>query len=85
MNRVSAYLDRVCGAEPAAEAARGAQVHRLDDPPTAPRSPAQTRGRDINVDGVGGKAIKLSKYRAFTRRRDRLWDGFKLFYEEDTG
>jgi hypothetical protein len=39
----------------------------------------------FNVDGFGTRAAKLSKYRLFTRRLPRFDDGFKLFYEEDTG
>jgi hypothetical protein len=38
----------------------------------------------VNVDGFGGRSVKVQKYRHFTRRRDRLYDGIKLFYEEDT-
>jgi hypothetical protein len=36
------------------------------------------------VDGFGGRSLKIRKYGHFTRRRDRLYDGIKLFYEEDT-
>ncbi|HSD80167.1 MAG TPA: hypothetical protein VLB47_05880 [Solirubrobacteraceae bacterium] len=41
----------------------------------------------FNVDGFGTRAAKVSKYRLFTRqnRRAGFHDGFKLFYEEDTG
>lgn len=37
----------------------------------------------VNVDGFGGRAIKIAKYRSFTARRPRFHDGLKLFYEED--
>jgi hypothetical protein len=38
----------------------------------------------INVDGFGGRAIKRAKYRQLTRGAQGFFDGFKLFYEEDT-
>jgi hypothetical protein len=38
----------------------------------------------LNVDGFGDRANKISKYREFTRGRRILYNGFKLFYEEDT-
>ncbi len=38
----------------------------------------------INVDGFGGRAIKIAKYRSFVRYRDGFHHGLKLFYEEDT-
>jgi hypothetical protein len=40
----------------------------------------------MNVDGFGGQAIKIAKYRAFARtaKAAGLRRGFKLFYEEDT-
>ena len=38
----------------------------------------------INVDGFGGRAIKVAKYKEFVKRTPRLHRGFKLFYEEDT-
>jgi len=37
-----------------------------------------------NADGFGPQAGKLSKYRRFTEERDGLYEGFKLFYKEDT-
>ena len=39
----------------------------------------------LNADGFGGQAIKKAKYRAFTRSpRDLFFEGFKLFYHEDS-
>jgi hypothetical protein len=40
----------------------------------------------INVDGFGGQAVKIAKYRSFARvaRAHGFRRGFKLFYEEDT-
>ena len=37
-----------------------------------------------NADGFGHQAGKLSKYRRFTDDQDGLYEGFKLFYKEDT-
>jgi len=39
----------------------------------------------INVDGFGGQAVKRAKYKEFARENPRFFNGFKLFYEEDSG
>jgi hypothetical protein len=39
----------------------------------------------LNVDGFGSRAAKVSKYRQLARRRQGIFNGFKLFYEEDSG
>jgi hypothetical protein len=39
----------------------------------------------INVDGFGGQAVKKAKYKEFARENTRFFNGFKLFYEEDSG
>jgi hypothetical protein len=39
----------------------------------------------MNVDGFGDRANKVSKYREFTSDGTDFHDGYKLFYEEDTG
>ena len=40
----------------------------------------------FNVDGFGGRAVKEAKYHAFSAQTQRgFHDGFKLFYEEDSG
>ena len=46
--------------------------------------PAKGVALTVNVDGFGGRRIKIDKYEHFAKRGDRLYDGFKLFYEEDT-
>jgi hypothetical protein len=38
----------------------------------------------VNVDGFGNPPNKISKYRLFARRRAAWYNGFKLFYHEDT-
>lgn len=37
----------------------------------------------INIDGFGGPAVKVAKYKALTAREPSFPRGFKLFYEED--
>jgi hypothetical protein len=38
----------------------------------------------LNVDGFGGREVKVAKYRSFAREAKDFHHGFKLFYEEDT-
>ncbi|MDX6548127.1 MAG: hypothetical protein QOG33_1677 [Gaiellales bacterium] len=38
----------------------------------------------INIDGFGDRANKISKYHLFARPTSRWFNGFKLFYHEDT-
>jgi hypothetical protein len=38
----------------------------------------------MNVDGFGTRANKVSKYRQFTHDGTRFYNGYKLFYHEDT-
>ena len=38
----------------------------------------------VNVDGFGDQPNKISKYREFTRDLPRRFNGFKLFYHEDS-
>lgn len=38
----------------------------------------------VNVDGFGGRAIKIAKYKEFAQRTPGLHNGFKLFFREDT-
>lgn len=37
----------------------------------------------VNVDGFGGRQVKIAKYKAFAQRAAGLHNGFKLFYRED--
>lgn len=39
----------------------------------------------VNVDGFGGRQVKVSKYRNFAARTPKVRRGFKLFYREDVG
>ena len=38
----------------------------------------------LNVDGFGARANKISKYKELSRNRKRAFNGFKLFYEQDS-
>jgi hypothetical protein len=38
----------------------------------------------VNIDGFGNPPNKISKYRLFVKRRPPWFNGFKLFYHEDT-
>lgn len=38
----------------------------------------------VNVDGFGGREIKIAKYKEFAQRMPGLHNGFKLFFREDT-
>ena len=38
----------------------------------------------VNVDGFGDQPNKISKYNEFSSDLQRRFNGFKLFYEEDT-
>jgi hypothetical protein len=38
----------------------------------------------VNIDGFGNPPNKISKYRLFARRHPPRYNGFKLFYHEDT-
>jgi hypothetical protein len=39
----------------------------------------------LNADGFGSRAVKVAKYKAFTKAAPAFHQGFKLFYEEDAG
>ncbi len=39
----------------------------------------------LNVDGFGSAAVKKAKYRAFAKLVPFAFNGFKLFYREDSG
>jgi hypothetical protein len=52
----------------------------VDDTKLQPREGLQIV---LNADGFGGRAVKKSKYHAFTRQAPGFEPGFKLFYRED--
>jgi hypothetical protein len=85
VNRVSAYLERIVRRRDLPQ--KLLVIHKFTDSMIRGQRRVRQRRRvavTINVDGFGGQRIKVQKYRHFTRRRDRLYDGFKLFYREDT-
>jgi hypothetical protein len=85
VNRVSAYLDGIVRRYRLPQ--KLLVVHKFTNSMIRRQRFVRQRRRvavTINVDGFGGRAIKIRKYRFFTRRPDGLWNGFKLFYEEDT-
>ena len=61
-------------------------VHRFTDEMIVNESelkPRENVAVTINVDGFGGREIKISKYKAFAQTAPGLFNGFKLFYRED--
>jgi hypothetical protein len=61
-------------------------IHQFTDDMVEHRELKLRKGLDmvLNVDGFGGREIKVAKYRDFTREAKEFHHGFKLFYEEDT-
>ena len=85
VNRVGAFLDRIVHRGDLPQ--KLLLVHKFTDSMVRRQPRLRQRRRvalTFSVDGVGGSQIKIDKYRHFTRRRDGIWDAFKLFYEEDT-
>jgi hypothetical protein len=61
-------------------------IHQFTDDMVEHRELKRHEGLDmvLNVDGFGGREVKVAKYRDFTREAKDFHHGFKLFYEEDT-
>jgi hypothetical protein len=84
VNAVSFWLDRLTAQHDLPQ--KLLLIHRFTDGMIRDEANLKTRSHlamAINVDGFGGRAIKRAKYRQLARR-DRFFDGFKLFYHEDT-
>jgi hypothetical protein len=83
VNAISFWLDRLVRERGLPQ--KLLLVHRFTDDMI--RGPLKTR-RDVavtvNVDGFGARAIKKAKYEDFASGADRIHDGFKLFFKEDT-
>lgn len=63
-------------------------IHRFTENMIADQNQLKARpglAITINVDGFGGQAVKRAKYHEFARQDSRFSNGFKLFYEEDSG
>jgi hypothetical protein len=62
-------------------------VHQFTDDMVdeAQLKPRRNLALVLNADGFGSRAVKVQKYRRFTRQSPGFGSGFKLFYEEDAG
>jgi hypothetical protein len=85
VNAAAAYLSRIVQEDGLPE--KLLLVHRFTDGMIArderlrPYPGVQTV---VNVDGFGGREVKIAKYEAFVRRTRAVRRGFKLFYHEDS-
>ena len=84
INAVSAYLDRIVRRRGLPQ--KLLVAHQFT--PGMIRRRARVRQRPgvavtISIDGVGPRRLKEGTYRRLARAGDGLYDGFKLFYEED--
>jgi hypothetical protein len=84
INAVSAYLDRIVRDEGLPQ--KLLVVHQFTANMIRRRS--RVRQRDgvavtVSIDGVGARKLKEATYRRLARSGDDLFDGFKVFYEED--
>ena len=84
INAVSAYMDRIVQREGLPQ--KLLVAHQFT--PNMIRRRERVRQRDgvavtISIDGVGSRRLKEGTYRRLARANDGLYDGFKLFYEED--
>jgi hypothetical protein len=61
-------------------------VHEFTDDmvPEAQLKPRKGLAYVLNVDGFGGQALKVAKYKGFAKQAGGFRRGFKLFYQEDT-
>jgi hypothetical protein len=86
INEVSQYLSDLVRREHLPQ--KLLLLHRFTDAMIEGEDALRTRpGLAIveNVDGFGTPPAKINKYDRFTDQRDGLFQGFKLFFEEDTG
>jgi hypothetical protein len=84
INAVSAYMDRVVEREGLPQ--KLLVAHQFTANMIRRRSRVRQRGGvavTISIDGVGSRALKEGTYGRLARSGDGLYDGFKLFYEED--
>jgi hypothetical protein len=84
INAVSAYMDRIVEREGLPQ--KLLVAHQFT--PNMIRRRSRLRQRTgvavaISIDGVGSRAMKENTYRQLARAGDGLYDGFKLFYDED--
>ncbi|HEX8648756.1 MAG TPA: hypothetical protein VF715_17805 [Thermoleophilaceae bacterium] len=84
INAVSAYMDRIVRREGLPQ--KLLVAHQFT--PNMIRRRSRLRQRTgvavtVSIDGVGSRRLKEGTYRRLARSGDGLYDGFKLFYEED--
>jgi hypothetical protein len=86
VNAVSAWLDRIVTRERLPEKLFVVHQFTADMVRSKPLvKPRRGLAVTFNVDGFGDRPNKIAKYAEFTRgERPELFDGFKLFYKEDT-
>jgi len=85
VNEVSAYLAGIVRERNLPQ--KLLLVHQFTDDMIVDKATMRKRrgiALTVNVDGFGDRPNKLSKYRAFTHQRKRFYNGYKLFYNEDT-
>jgi hypothetical protein len=85
VNAVSFWLDRLVARHDLPQ--KLLLVHRFTEGMIRDETrlkPREHLALAVNVDGFGGRAVKRAKYHQLARRDDRFFDGFKLFYHEDT-
>jgi hypothetical protein len=84
INAVSAYLDRIVKREGLPQ--KLLVAHQFTANMIRRRSRVRQRpgvAVTISIDGVGSRRLKEGTYARLARSGDGLYDGFKLFYEED--
>jgi len=84
INAVSAYLDRIVRREGLPQ--KLLVAHQFTARMVRRRSRLRQRpgvAVTVSIDGVGSRGLKENTYRQLARTGDGLFDGFKLFYEED--
>jgi len=84
VDAVSAYLARIVRRHKLPE--KLLIVHRFTPDMIRGRlKPRRSVAISVNIDGFGSADQKRGVYQRLARRRGRVRNGFKLFYEEDTG
>jgi len=83
VNATTAWLDQLTRRERLPQ--KLVVIHQFTDDMVDETALRARHGLDIvlNADGFGSRAVKKSKYHAFTRQKHGFQSGFKLFYEED--
>ena len=84
INAVSAYMDRIVQRESLPQ--KLLVAHQFTANMIRRRSRLRQRpgvAVTVSIDGVGSRSMKESTYRQLARGGDGLFDGFKVFYEED--